>query len=112
MEPNLERKGVHLKNAGEFLSQDDRPQDGAPADNQTKTGAKKDKSKEQIKKSLKVDKEIKVTTTIVKGGSAKSSIDKRKASAPKATKSAPVKKSKGKIVIKPSSKKTDKKPPA
>ena len=65
-EPNLERKGVRLRNAGEIDEREytQEQEDGQEEDN--KKAPKKDTSKGKVKKSLKVDKEIKVTTTIVK----------------------------------------------
>jgi hypothetical protein len=63
---------------------------------------------------LKVDKEIKVTTTIVNTNRSRTSrIAKKPVSAPKKqAKSTSVKKPKAKIVIKSSSKKNEKKPAA
>ena len=105
-EPNLERKGFRLRNAGEA---DSDSQEALEISSDKKT-SKKDNSKGKVKKSLKVDKEIKVTTTIVKGRNRSAKKDNKKAPASKkGSKSASVKKSKSKIVIKPSSKKVEKK---
>jgi hypothetical protein len=67
-EPNMERKGVRLRNAGEIDEREytQEEEDDHVEDNNNNKASKKDTSKGKVKKSLKVDKEIKVTTTIVK----------------------------------------------
>ena len=61
-DPNLERKGVTLKNAGEI---DDFENDNSYEETKEKNATKKETITGKIKKSLKVDKEIKVTTSII-----------------------------------------------
>lgn len=108
-EPNMERKGVRLRNAGEIDEREytQEEEDDHVEDNNNNKAPKKDTSKGKVKKSLKVDKEIKVTTTIVKQ---KSNSKKKKPAAvkAKASRSRSNSAAKAKVFVKVAPKKIEK----